>query len=512
MNKLPTKQIYLLSIAIFGIIAISIYSTYAIFTLESKSDNIVSIRTPDTLNISSSSYEYKQISIPKNAYITTDIDLYNNLDFELCYSVWYKALNNVDSSKLKIYENTTSSLTTSSTISAITSKRINLIIINDTDSDAKVNIGVAFSNNDGSCELNISQDKTLITSTIDAKSLSDTLIKNTNITNKETNYLTYKDNTEEIILSKDKTYYVSNEFTYKDELFTLKNPKKFPVSEISDYQNYYLCEDNETCKQLYHINEMSTNTDDYIISKYDILVGYLAGENGLRKINNDYYFYGDNPNNFIYYNCSNELDTKTCELWRIIGFKYDEKNDKYLTKIIRNDYLDSLTFDANKNIWNNSNIYKYLNEEYKLKSDGMIEEYPFKEENIVSIDTDLNNLTYLEEENKSKVTIINLSDYLYASVCKKDKITEYDSSCFNNNWLNKDVNEWTMTTKFEKPYINEETNETITPDNNIVYSVNSNVLESNITNELNVRPVIYLKSRVLLTNGDGTLDNPYIIR
>ena len=33
MNKLPAKQIYLLTIIIVGIIALSIYSTYALFSI-----------------------------------------------------------------------------------------------------------------------------------------------------------------------------------------------------------------------------------------------------------------------------------------------------------------------------------------------------------------------------------------------------------------------------------------------------------------------------------------------
>ena len=63
MNKLPTKQIYLLTIIIVGIIALSVYSTYAIFTFESETSDIVSIHTPKSLNISENIYEYQQLSI-----------------------------------------------------------------------------------------------------------------------------------------------------------------------------------------------------------------------------------------------------------------------------------------------------------------------------------------------------------------------------------------------------------------------------------------------------------------
>ena len=77
VEKLPTKQIYLLLIIIVGIIALSVYSTYAIFTFEGETSNIVSMYTPNSLTISEDIYEYKQITVGKNSYVTTDIDIYN---------------------------------------------------------------------------------------------------------------------------------------------------------------------------------------------------------------------------------------------------------------------------------------------------------------------------------------------------------------------------------------------------------------------------------------------------
>lgn len=503
MNKLSAKRIYILLIAVLGIIAISIYSTYAIFTLEKSSDNIISIRTPETLQISSSTYEYKQVTISKHSYMTTDVDIYNNFGYELCYSIWYKAVGN----NVKIYENTNDSLTTSGTIPPVTSKRISLIIINDNDNDVKVNIGVSYVKNEGTCELNISDDKALITSTINAKSLSETTIKQNQITNSQSGYLIYKDNTDELILSNDKTYYVANEFTYQDEVFTLKEPKELIISELPNFKDYYLCEGDYKCSILYNLVEVSNN-----ITKYNMLIGYLGGENGLRKINNDYYYYGDNPHNFIYYNCTNELDPKTCELWRIIGLFYDSQTNKYLTKIIRNNYLDTNMFDSSINTWKNSSIAKYLNEEYKLTNENIITEYTFKEENLTSLDIDTNRIPLLEVENKARVTLLSISDYLNTSICQKRKVSEYDTACIKNNWLNKNTQELTMTTKYQEKYFDEETNEEIIPDNNMVYSVGNEITEININDKLNIRPVVYLKTRILLTDGDGSLDHPYVIR
>ena len=75
MNKLPTKQIYLLTIIIVGIIALSIYSTYALFTLETETSDIVTIYTPKSLTISENIYEYQQLKVEPNTITTTDIEI-----------------------------------------------------------------------------------------------------------------------------------------------------------------------------------------------------------------------------------------------------------------------------------------------------------------------------------------------------------------------------------------------------------------------------------------------------
>lgn len=527
MNKNRVKQIYLLLIIIFGIITLSVYSTYSIFTLEAESSDIVSIHTPDNLSISYSSDEYKQVEVPKNSYINTDIDIYNNLNNELCYSIWYKIASNVDNSKIKVYQNSDSGVFTSSTITAGTSRRVSIVIINDNDVDVKVNIGLIYSKNDGTCELNISEDKKTISSSVNKiDNLSEYLVKEVKVRNNDAGYLTYKDKSEEIKFAKEDNIYISKVFDYKDELFTLKDSKEITSKEINQYQDYYMCLDKDNCRFLYHITEVSEDTKEvinneeikyYKISKYDYLVGYLSSEVGLRKVSNNnidnYYYYGDNPDNYIYYNCKNEIDLKSCELWRIIGFFYDKEENKYMTKIVRNDYLTKSIFAEKTNRWNDSNISKYLNE-YKLNNNNLLKEITFKEENILDLESNLNNISLLDKDNKTMISLLNLSDYLYASSCKKDKINEYDETCLNNDWLNKnsDLSEWTMTTKYEEKSINEETEEEIIPKNDTVYSVSNMINLSNISDELYIRPVIYLKSRTLLIDGNGTLDNPFIVR
>ncbi len=519
MNKSRVKQLYLLIVIISGIITLSVYSTYSIFTLENSTSNIVSIHTPNTLKIDAKVTEYKQVTIPKNSYISTDIDIYNNYDYNLCYSVWYNVIanSNVDINKVKIYEHN-SSLTTSAVISSIDSKRISIIITNDNETEAKVNIGLSYAQNEGTCELNLDNSKKLINSVIDnIESLSDKLIKNTSDENNEAGYLTYKNINTPIELTDNMNIYVSDKFTYQNEKFKLTEAKVIESSKISDYQNHYTCLDKDNCRNLYRIIETKKEENKlYTITKYDLLEGYLSGKTGLRKVADDYYYYGDNPHNFIYYNCANEKDVKNCELWRIIGFTFDKENNKYYTKIIKNDYLSPTEYNNTNHTWKDSLIDKYL-KEYKINNDYLMKEMTFKPENL----TDLNsNISKDGEDIKTKVMLLNLSDYINTSICENKKISEYDTNCLNNNWLDRTVNEWTMTIKTTPSLNAEEPTETeeeipeepIVPDNNQVYSVGSRITSLDVSTKLNVRPVVYLTPRTFIISGDGSIDKPYIIK
>ena len=534
MSKLPTKQIYLLLIIIVGITTLSVYSTYAIFTLESETSNIVNIHTPNTLEISTEMYEYKQVTVPKNSYITSDIDLYNTKENELCYSIWYKIVGSADKSKVKIYQNTDENITTSGLIKSMNSKRISLIITNDNDKDIKVNVGVSSQENKDTCNLNITEDKSMVTETINnPKKLNEFIIENIdNKINSEEGYLTYKNLKKEIKL--ENPIYISEEFDYKEELFTLKKPEKVELKDVLKYisnekTSYYTCFEDEKCKFLYKINNIETEEIKeenqieiiYKITNYDEYIGYLKGESGIRKTkDNNYVYYGDNPNNFIYYNCKKEQDTKTCELWRIIGTYYDIESDKYITKIIRNDSIGKYQYNDNLNTWNDSLINKYLEKDYKINMSRFIQEIKVNQENILDLNTNLDKIPTITVDKASKISLLLVSDYLNASICQDKKINEYDNVCLNSNWLNKndDSYEWTNSIKYtEEEKIIEEINPEETDEkepiiNNQVYSIGPSIKENTSNESLKVRPVVYLKDRILLSSGEGTLEKPYIIK
>ena len=89
MKQVPAKQIYLLLVIIVGIIALSVYSTYALFTFENTTGDIVSIHIPKSLTISENVYEYQQIKIAPNQVATTDIDIsHSKSSVKILYSLF----------------------------------------------------------------------------------------------------------------------------------------------------------------------------------------------------------------------------------------------------------------------------------------------------------------------------------------------------------------------------------------------------------------------------------------
>lgn len=537
MIKLPTKQIYLLMIIIVGIMALSIYSTYAIFTFEDQTSNVVSIHTPNTLKISEDIYEYRQITVNKNSYITTDIDIYNPNDYDLCYQIWYQIIgNNIDESLVKLYQNTSNNQLSSGVIEGIHSTRVNIIITNDNESDIKINLGISSDKNEGTCSLNINEDKKIITTFISSyQELTEKIINSEDNINHDEGYLTYQKTKEPLTILNDKIY-IANNFTYKNEIFTLTNPTLIDTKDIEKYQStdtrkYYTCLNQDNCRFLYKINTTTketildettnTNKDIYKIIAYDKLSGYLKGTSGLKNniVNNrkNYLYYGDNPNNFIYYNCEDSNNLDSCELWRIIGLTYDQEENKYLTKIIRNDSIGAFQYNNNdSNLWNDSELLKYLTKEYKINNYEYLQEINYYQESIKDFNTNIMNLNYLDSLVKSKFQIMSLSDYLQASSCNNQEINQYNEECLNNNWLNNNEIYWTMTAKIEEPTTSDDNHE-IDKDselkkNNKIISVSSKIEALETTTKLEVKPVVYLKPRILVISGDGTINNPYVIK
>ena len=216
-----------------------------------------------------------------------------------------------------------------------------------------------------------------------------------------------------------------------------------------------------------------------------------------------------------------------------------------------NDYKMINELNESSNDWNNSTLSKYLNEEYKIigNNDVYLLNYIQKLEIIPSLESDVEKIQ-TENTNDSKIKILSLSDYLYASSCTYKEINEYKEECFTNNWLNniEIEKEWTNTIKEviieedpeldssaeENPEPEESEENTSEEENNLendeensestepveeekyiinyAYGIGKNITENDVNELLDVRPVVFLKERILLVDGDGSFESPYIVK
>ena len=279
-----------------------------------------------------------------------------------------------------------------------------------------------------------------------------------------------------------------------------------------------------------------TNLNDYIIS-------LLESEQGTGKVVNEngYRYEGKNPNNYIWFNN---------EYWRIIGV-FDSashgQSGKNLVKIIRADVLDGLAwYKSNTNDWTTSILKSLLNGAYYNAQDGTNSGYCIGHADSATIISNCNytkkgiqagyrgmiaNVTwYLGGYSNFKTTtdafygyergtivysgrptsttgyigLMYPSDYGYSvlssSCARTTNLGSYNSAkCAGQSWLYGKGYEWTLTPESSDSYY-------------VFYLDNNGHLNySRADNGYGSRPVLYLDASVYKIDGDGSLENPYIV-
>ena len=265
-------------------------------------------------------------------------------------------------------------------------------------------------------------------------------------------------------------------------------------------------------------------------------------------------YVGSTPNNYISFND---------EIWRIIGvfnvYNNDTKKNEKLVKIIRNESLGNYSWDSSDssindgkgiNEWSQTDLMTELNTDYidTTKTSGTTTWYDGNKNQktgsydyskniksgyvnkIANVRWNLGALTngvsakdaYISERGTThvsnpsdgvtrtntwngKIALMYPSDFGYASTnttCRK-KLNTADSSsngyCKNNNWLFNSSYQWTLSPLSGYVYL--------------VFSVYSvGYVDSYIASDASgVRPVLFLKSDILIAGGEGTQTNPYNI-
>ena len=258
---------------------------------------------------------------------------------------------------------------------------------------------------------------------------------------------------------------------------------------------------------------------------------------------NNIRYIGANPNNYVYFNCSdyNNQSDSTCEKWRIIGvFKNMTKEDgskEDLVKIIRDDSLGNIAWDSNcANDWSKASLQKTLNGEYyngtyatgALKNDSTRNAIESVVWNLggLSYASNIASTFYSAERGTKvysgrpttwpgKIGLMYPSDYGYAttggsttnrSACLAKELDDWDESdvsdCKNNDYLYKSgYYQWTLV-----PYPSNSGSAFAVRNTGYVHELNAAI------DAYGVRPVAFLKSNISITSGDGSSASPYQLR
>ena len=262
---------------------------------------------------------------------------------------------------------------------------------------------------------------------------------------------------------------------------------------------------------------------------------------------NNIRYIGANPNNYVYFNCSdysNQSDS-TCEKWRIIGvFKNMTKEDgskEDLVKIIRDDSLGDINWNSiNVNDWSKASLQKTLNGEYyngtyktgAFKNDSTRNAIESVVWNLGGLDNSVNiTSTFYSAERRTtsfidrpttwpgKIGLMYSSDYGYATsgnsttdraTCLAKELSKWytymwdsASDCYSNDYLYKSgYYQWTLA-PIEDAY------------NGFRVSSNGAVSYSSrgVSDTYGVRPAAFLKSNILISEvGNGSSESPFQLK
>ena len=280
------------------------------------------------------------------------------------------------------------------------------------------------------------------------------------------------------------------------------------------------------------------------------LINITSGLDTLKEKNKTYLdendilrYYGNDALNYIYFNCDNESDTNTCELWRIVSVsKVSDvtKKNKYNLKIVKDAPLTAKNTTTNQDItefeWNNNrefdfleaSIYKLLNEAYYNASSN----YSYTNKNNETFTLDFSKTGLKNDKTRNMITtgtwrlnantdnkqtisnwyndtaygnmanfnigLINISDYILSlkDDCKDIKINEF-GTCSSKSYLSKENGFFVLDSYQEKE--------------GFVYRIAGNNAINAIypTATYNIYPSLYLNEDVKIVSGDGSLNNPY---
>ena len=305
--------------------------------------------------------------------------------------------------------------------------------------------------------------------------------------------------------------------------------QKYNRVEISSFNGKY-----SSCNLNYTDSTSKVNLATYI-------TGLAGTTQGTGKVVNEkgYRYEGKNPNNYIWFNN---------EYWRIIGV-FDSashgQSGKNLVKIIRAETLDALAWHkSNTNDWTASSLKSLLNGAYYNAQDGTSSGYCYGYSTTTTANCDytkrgiqsgyrgmIANVTwylggYSDNDATAEVFygyergttvysgrptsttgyigLMYPSDYGYSvlssSCARTTNLGSYIATCAGQSWLYGKGWEWTLTPGSSNSRV-------------VFFLIYDGYLNTSYRAHIGYgsRPVLYLDASVYKIDGDGSLNNPYIV-
>ena len=311
---------------------------------------------------------------------------------------------------------------------------------------------------------------------------------------------------------------------------------------------------------IYNNGNKSTVVSNSITYNYVTSNSIMNDRRGSPKIginSGNIRYYGINPNNYIYFNCSdyNNQTASTCEIWRIIGV-FDGK-----VKIIRGSQIGTLAWDQDKNSdtslttydnnWTTATLMELLNNKYyNGNTSGIVSYYSNSDGSTVSnldmtsiglkndvtrnmIDTEtwhlggwfsalIDTAKMYEYENSTniytgrdltwdgKIALVYPSDYGYAVDFNNCSQTLYNYNliyCLKNNWMYNIITNngnnvgWVLT-----PISNDGVSVWHVNSQGYMRDLHSSYLDSGVI------PTLYLKQNIDISGGNGNSSSPYQLK
>ena len=495
-KKIKIKDIYLILTIVLGLVTISLYSTYALFTSEEITTNtIVNMSVGFSYSFSTNEVEFITLNAKESKEISVSIS--NTSSSSINYNLYYELVSGDEASLEAGYTSNTEN-PTNGVLDASSSKTVMLGFINNSDSDIIVKVGFT-PDSIVSPRKELNNEVTIITTTF-ASILSDKYNSNKSTTPVVNNSVNY--------------YYAPSESLMQDTAGNIRyygaNPNNYIYFNCDDYSN----QTADTCEvwriigvfdgkiKLIRNSVIGNYSWDTSASTVNSGYGYNQwGENGdykgadLMKLLNP--GYSDNTDldssgtsikvsNSLYYNagkgtCYNGFknSTGTCDFTKI-GLKNDQTKN-LISKILY--YLGSM-----------STRYSHL-----FYSDKM---YTAERE------TTTGNSPYASPTWEGYIALPYVSDYGYAADFNSCtlKLDSYDNtSCTSTHWMKSIFSSsfnWLLQPFVDNSYDVWTVNSS---GNAAIYGRYSSVYKAN-----GVAPVLYLDSNIMIDNkATGSSTDPY---